>query len=305
LDLPEIARRTQEAAAQGATEVCLQGGIHPRFTGQTYLDILASVKAAVPGIHVHAFSPLEVLHGATTLGLSLEEFLRELKQAGLATLPGTAAEILDDEIRALICPDKLTTAQWLEVMRTAHRVGLRSTATVMFGHVESPLHWARHLLRVRALQCEHGGFTEFVPLAFVHMESPLWRRGRARSGPTFRETLLMHAIARLVLHPVLPRVQASWVKLGLDGALLCLEAGANDLGGTLMDESITRAAGGVNGQRQDAASLRRAIGAIGRRARQRTTLYGEVPVSAPAKLAPWSATGGGQGAHAVLTSGAD
>ena len=221
LDLAEIARRTVEAAACGATEVCLQGGIHPRFTGQTYLDIVASVKAAVPAIHVHAFSPLEVLHGATTLGLPLAQFLQHLKNEGLATLPGTAAEILDDEIREVICPDKLSSEQWLEVMRAAHGVGLKSTSTIMFGHVETPVHWARHLLRLRALQSETGGFTEFVPLAFVHMESPLWRRGQARSGPTFREAVLMHAIARLALHPVLPRVQASWVKLGVDGAALC------------------------------------------------------------------------------------
>jgi len=274
LDLAEIARRTVEAAEAGATEVCLQGGIHPSYTGDTYLNIVAAVKAAVPAMHVHAFSPLEVWHGAETLGLSLTEFLTRLRKAGLATLPGTAAEILDDEIRAILCPDKLQTEQWLEVMRAAHSVGLRSTATIMFGHVERPVHWARHLLRVRRLQAETGGFTEFVPLPFVHMEAPLWRKGRARSGPTLREAVLMHAIARLVLNPLIPNIQASWVKMGPQGAALCLEAGVNDLGGTLMNESITRAAGGVNGQLLDATELERLAHRLGRPAVQRTTLYG-------------------------------
>ena len=200
------------------------------------------ILSAAPSIHIHAFSPLEVTHGAATLGLPLEDYLTRLKQAGLSTLPGTAAEILDDEVRAIICPDKVDTAQWLEVMRTAHRVGLRTTATIMFGHVEGYEHWARHLLLVRDLQEETGGFTEFVPLPFVHMEAPIWRKGRARSGPSARETLLMHAVARLALHPLIPNIQASWVKLGGEGAVAALRAGANDLGGTLMDESITREA---------------------------------------------------------------
>jgi FO synthase len=273
LDLEEISGRVVQAWERGATEVCLQGGIHPRYTGHTYLGIVSAVKRAVPDMHVHAFSPLEVTHGAATLGLSLREFLIELKHAGLATLPGTAAEILDDEIRDIICADKVTTAQWLEVMRTAHRVGLSSTATIMFGHVEAPVHWARHLLHIRRLQTETGGFTEFVPLPFVHMEAPMWRAGRSRSGPTFREAILMHAIARLVLHPVIANVQASWVKMGSAGAALCLQAGANDLGGTLMNESITRAAGGVNGQEFDAASLEHLIYSLGRAPVQRTTLY--------------------------------
>ena len=274
LELQEISQRALEAWERGATEVCLQGGIHPRYTGQRYLDVVAAVKQAAPRLHVHAFSPLEVLHGATTLGCSVEEFLLELKAAGLATLPGTAAEILDDEVRALICPDKLTTAQWVDVMRTAHKVGLKSTATIMFGHVDGPLHWAHHLLLLRDLQAETHGFTEFVPLPFVHMEAPMWRAGRARSGPTFREAVLMHAVARLVLHPEIRNIQTSWVKMGASGAALCLQAGANDLGGTLMNESITRAAGGVNGQEFDAASLARLIASLGRRPRQRTTLYG-------------------------------
>ncbi len=276
LDLEEIAQRAREAWAKGATEVCLQGGIHPDYDGHTYLNIVSAVKAAVPQLHVHAFSPLEITHGARTLGLPLREYLATLKAAGLATLPGTAAEILDDEVRALICPDKLTTLEWLEVMRAAHAVGLRSTATIMFGHLERPEHWARHLAHIRALQAETGGFTEFVPLPFVHMEAPLWRRGLARSGPTWREALLMHAVARLVLHPHLTNIQTSWVKMGAAGAARALACGANDLGGTLMNESITRAAGGVNGQEFDAASIRALAAGIGRPALQRTTLYARV-----------------------------
>ena len=276
LDLEEIARRTVEAAERGATEVCLQGGIHPQYTGATYLDIVAAVKGAVPGMHVHAFSPLEITHGARTLDLSLAEFLGRLQRAGLSTLPGTAAEILDDEVRAIICPDKLSTEEWLEVMRRAHALGLRSTATIMFGHVDSPRHWARHLLRLRALQLESGGFTEFVPLPFVHMEAPLWRRGLARSGPTFREALLMHAVARLALYPAFIHIQTSWVKMGREGVAACLRAGADDLGGTLMNESITRAAGGANGQELTRDELERIAAAAGRGLRQRTTLYGEL-----------------------------
>lgn len=273
LDLEEIARRTVEARERGATEVCLQGGIHPEYTGRTYLEIVATVKSAVPDMHVHAFSPLEVTHGARTLGLSLEDYLRKLAAAGLATLPGTAAEILDDEVRAIICPDKLKTDEWLEVMRSAHAVGLRSTATIMFGHVEQPHHWARHLLRIRGLQRATRGFTEFVPLPFVHMEAPLWRKGLARQGPTFREAVLLHSIARLVLHPHFVNVQTSWVKMGPQGAAFCLRAGANDLGGTLMNESITRAAGGVNGQELSADLMATLARDIGRPLAERTTLY--------------------------------
>jgi FO synthase len=274
LELDEVARRTVEAAAAGATEVCLQGGIHPSFTGQTYLSIVRAVKEAVPWMHVHAFSPLEVSHGASTLGLPLATYLEKLRDAGLSTLPGTAAEILDDEIRDIICPDKLRTDEWLEVIATAHQVGLRTTSTIMFGHVEQPVHWARHLQRLRALQTRTGGITEFVPLGYVHMEAPLWRKGRTRSGPSFREAVLMHAVSRLVLHPLIKNIQTSWVKMGAQGAAICLSAGANDLGGTLMNESITRAAGGVHGQELDASKLQALAQSIGRTARQRTTLYG-------------------------------
>jgi FO synthase len=274
LDLDEVARRTVEAAAAGATEVCLQGGIHPAFTGETYLNIVRAVKEAVPWMHVHAFSPLEVKHGASTLGFPLATYLEKLRDAGLSTLPGTAAEILDDEIRAIICPDKLRTEEWLEVIGNAHEVGLQTTATIMFGHVEQPVHWARHLQRLRSLQVRTGGITEFVPLGYVHMEAPLWRKGRTRSGPTFREAVLMHAVSRLVLHPLITNIQTSWVKMGAQGAALCLDAGANDLGGTLMNESITRAAGGVHGQELNAAELQALARRIGRPTRQRTTLYG-------------------------------
>ena len=241
-------RRSQEAWDRGATEVCLQGGIHPDYTGETYLGICRAIKAALPDMHVHAFSPLEVTQGAATLGLSLRDFLARLKEAGLGTLPGTAAEILDDEIRAIICPDKINTEQWLEVVRTAHQLGLRTTSTIMYGHVERPIIWARHLLRLRDLQAETGGITEFVPLPFVHMEAPMYLRGQARKGPTLREAVLMHAVARLALHPLITNIQTSWVKMGPDGAALCLNAGANDLGGTLMNESISRAAGTQHGQ---------------------------------------------------------
>jgi FO synthase len=295
LDRQQIAQRAREAWQRGATEVCLQGGIHPEYTGHTYLDILAAVKSAVPDIHVHGFSPLEVTHGARTLGVSLGEYLARLKACGLATLPGTAAEILVDEVRALICPDKLTTAEWLAVMRAAHGAGLATTATIMFGHIDHPVHWARHLLAIRQLQRETGGFTEFVPLPFVHMEAPLWRRGQARPGPTLREALLMHAVARLALHPFITNIQASWVKMGLEGAAMCLQAGANDLGGTLMNESITRAAGGLNGQELDATGMAALAQGIGRPVYQRTTLYQRATAGANSALVM---TCGQQFAHA-------
>jgi FO synthase len=278
LDHGEILRRAGEAWERGATEVCLQGGIHPDYTGATYEAICRAIKAAVPGMHIHAFSPLEVTQGAATLGLPLRDYLSRLKAAGLGTLPGTAAEILDDEIRAIISPDKVNTAQWFEVVKTAHAVGLRTTSTIMFGHVEGYEHWARHLLRLREAQAETGGFTEFVPLPFVHMEAPMYLRGRARKGPTFREAVLMHAVARLALHPLITNIQVSWVKMGPEGAALCLNAGANDLGGTLMNESISRAAGTQHGQEFPPEAMEALILRIGRVPQQRDTLYGSVPV---------------------------
>lgn len=277
LPLEEIQRRVREAWQRGATEVCMQGGIHPAYTGNTYIEICQAVKAAAPDIHIHAFSPLEIWQGAETLGLSLSDYLQQLKNNGLSSLPGTAAEILDDEIREIICADKVTTEQWFEVMRAAHGLGLRSTATIMFGHVDGYEHWARHLLRLRALQEETGGFTEFVPLPFVHMESPIYRKGRSRRGPTFRETLLMHAVSRLVLYPLINNIQASWVKMGITGIQACLNAGVNDLGGTLMNETISRSAGASHGQELTAPKMRDILNSMGRDPRQRNTLYGEVP----------------------------
>ncbi|HVH78207.1 MAG TPA: CofH family radical SAM protein, partial [Stellaceae bacterium] len=240
----------------------------------TYLGICRAIKKAVPGLHIHAFSPLEIWQGAKTLGRTLPDFLSELKDAGLSSLPGTAAEILDDEVRAIICPDKIKTDEWLEVMEAAHGVGLRATATIMFGHVDRYAHWARHLLRVRGLQARTGGFTEFVPLPFVPMEAPMYLKGRARLGPTYREAVLMHAIARLALHPLIPNIQTSWVKLGAQGAAACLNAGCNDLGGTLMNESISRAAGASFGQEMPPEAMEELIRSLGRSPRQRTTLYG-------------------------------
>jgi FO synthase len=276
LALDEIARRAAEAWDRGATEVCMQGGINPSYTGETYLALLRAVKAAVPALHVHAFSPLEVWHGAETLGVPVQKFLEMLLDAGLGSLPGTAAEILDDHIRSIICPDKLSTQQWLDVVATAHKVGLRTTATIMFGHIERPIHWARHLLHVRDLQERTGGFTEFVPLPFVHMEAPIYLRGAARRGPTWREVKLMHAIARLVLHPLIANIQASWVKLGADGVAQLLSSGVNDLGGTLMNESISRAAGTEHGQELRPEVMESVIEAAGRAPWQRTTLYAPV-----------------------------
>jgi FO synthase len=275
--LDEIVRRGREAWDRGAVELCLQGGIHPGFTGDTYLDICRALKAELPDLHIHAFSALEVWQGAATLGLPLESYLGALRDAGLSSLPGTAAEILDDEVRRVICPDKVTTAQWLRVHDIAHDVGLHSTTTIMFGHVEQPRSWARHLVELREQQRRSGGFTEFVPLPFVHMEAPIYLRGQARPGPTFREAMLVHAVARLGLHPHITNIQASWVKLGVEGAQAVLRAGANDLGGTLMNESISRAAGADHGQEFPPEAMEAAIRGIRRKPRQRTTLYGEPP----------------------------
>lgn len=273
LDLPEIGRRVSEAWERGAAEVCMQGGISPEYTGETYLRILRQVKASQPDMHVHAFSPLEVMQGARTLGMTLDDYLGRLRAAGLGSLPGTAAEILDDEVRELLCKGKLSTAEWIEVVEAAHRAGLRTTSTIMFGHIDHPRHWARHLLVLRDLQERTGGITEFVALPFVAMEAPLYLRGRSRPGPTFREAILMHAVARLVLDPLIENIQASWVKLGPDGLQLALRCGVNDVGGTLMNESITRAAGSEHGQEKAPERMEDMIRAAGRWPMQRTTLY--------------------------------
>jgi FO synthase len=285
LGLDEVAARVVEADARGATEVTLQGGIHPSFDGDYYIHVARAVKQAVPDMHVHGFTALEVHEGARRLEEPLRDYLLRLRDAGLASLPGTAAEILDDEVRAIICPDKVNTDEWLEVHRTAHSIGLRSNVTIMFGHVEHPRHWARHLLRTRALQKETGGFTEFVPLPFVHMGAPLYLKRMSRPGPTFREALLIHAVGRIAYHGVIDNIQVSWVKMGASGVRQALLAGVNDLGGTLMDENISRAAGASHGQMMEVDEFRAIVEPLGRRLEQRTTLYGRThtePAPAPA-----------------------
>ena len=276
----EITDRVREAEARGATEVCLQGGIHPNFDGDYYLDVIRAVRRASATMHVHGFSALEVTEGARRSGVSLSEYLTRLHDAGLRTLPGTAAEILDDDVRKQLCPDKIDTEHWLDVHRSAHRVGLRSNITIMFGAVEHPRSWARHLTRTRALQKETGGFTEFVPLPFVHMATPIYLHHQARRGPTFRETVLMHAIGRIAYAGQIDNIQVSWVKLGADGVRQILRAGANDLGGTLMEEHIARAAGASFGRLMEESDFASLVSPIGRTLAQRTTLYGRVPETA-------------------------
>ncbi len=286
LELSDVADRVREAEARGATEVCLQGGIHPKFDGDYYLDVVRTVREASDRIHIHGFTALEVTEGARRSGLPLAEYLTQLRDAGLATLPGTAAEILDDEVRRELCPDKVDSEEWLEAHRTAHQVGLRSNVTIMFGSVEQPRSWARHLVRTRSLQHETGGFTEFVPLPFVHMATPIYLQRRSRRGPTFRETLLMHAVGRIAYRGAIDNIQTSWVKTGPEGVRQLLRAGVNDLGGTLMDENISRAAGASHGQMMDAEGFAAVVAPLGRPLAQRTTLYGRVSDdSRPAVLA--------------------
>ncbi len=282
LELGDITDRVAEAESKGATEVCLQGGIHPSFDGDYYLEVIRAVRAASPSIHIHGFTALEVTEGAKRLGEPLAHYLRRLMDAGLKTLPGTAAEILDDDIRAILCPDKVDTQEWLDAHRTAHGVGLRSNITIMYGSVEQPVHWANHIVRTRDLQRETGGFTEFVPLPFVHMAAPIYLQRRSRRGPTFRESLLMHSVARIAYGQLVPNIQVSWVKMGPQGVTQALLGGANDLGGTLMNENISRAAGASHGQEMDEDGFQHMVDAAnvadgaGRRLEQRTTLYARV-----------------------------
>ncbi len=274
LTLDDIAERVVEAASEGATEVCLQGGIHPDFDGDYYIDVARAVHDAVPRMHIHGFTALEVTEGAKRNDEALANYLIRLREAGQQSLPGTAAEILHDDIRELLCPDKINTEEWLEAHRTAHAVGLRSNVTIMFGSVERPEHWARHILLTRALQEETGGFTEFVGLPFVHMASPIYLRKMSRRGPTWREVLLMHAVARIAYRGRIDNIQASWVKLGFGAISQMLQAGVNDLGGTLMDENISRAAGADHGTEVSETDFRQLVEPLGRRLVQRTTLYG-------------------------------
>ncbi len=284
LGLDELAEKVAEASQVGATEVCLQGGIHPSFDASYYLEVVRTVRAAAPEIHIHAFSALEIAEGSKRAGLELSSYLVMLKEAGLRTLPGTAAEILDDEIRRQICPDKITTEEWLVAHETAHRVGLASNVTIMFGAVETPRSWAAHIDTTRSLQKETGGFTEFVPLPFVHMASPIYLQRKARRGPTFREAVLMHAIGRIAYAKTIPNIQASWVKMGIGGAQTLLGSGANDLGGTLMEENISRAAGAAHGQVLDIGDFFAIVDPIGRNLVQRSTLYKPLERFEPPRL---------------------
>ncbi len=273
LTLEEMQERVVEAWELGATEVCLQGGIHPDFDGDYYIDVCRAVKDAAPDIHVHGFTALEVTEGAKRLGEPLADYLRRCIDAGLRSLPGTAAEILDDGVREVLCPDKISTDEWLEAHRIAHSVGLRSNVTMMFGAIENPDSWARHLLLTRDLQAETGGFTEFVGLPFVHMASPIYLQHRARRGPTFRENLLVHAVARIAYRGYIDNIQSGWVKIGFGSVRQLLQAGCNDVGGTLMDENISRAAGAAHGQGVGEADFRAVTDSIGRALAERTTLY--------------------------------
>lgn len=273
MGIDEIVADAKEAWDRGATEVTLQGGIHPDFTGKFYVDVVNGIKEELPGMHIHGFTPLEVWQGAETLGVPIKRFLTELRDAGLGTLPGTAAEILDDEVREHLCPDKIGSSQWADVMITAHELGLPATSTIMFGHIDHPRSWANHLEVIRAIQRRTGGFTEMVPLPFVHMGAPIYLRGQARPGPTWDEAVLVHAVSRIALDGLVDNIQASWVKLGLDGGQRLLDAGCNDLGGTLMGEIITRSAGAAHGQEVTADRFIEVIEGAGRTPALRNTTY--------------------------------
>jgi len=280
MDLDEVIRRSQEASDRGATEVCLVGGIHPDFTGDFYVSVVEGIKDALPEMHVHAFTPLEVWQGAHTLGVPVRDYLERLKRSGLGSLPGTAAEILDDDVRRYLCPDKIRTAEWAEVMITAHDVGIRTTSTIMFGHIDGPVSWANHYEVLRQIQRRTGGFTEFVPLPFVHMGAPIFLQGKSRPGPTWDEVVLIHAVARIAFDGLIPNIQAGWVKLGLEGATALLNAGCNDMGGTIMNETITRSSGGSHGQEVTADEMEAVLRTFGRTPVQRKTLYQSVEILA-------------------------
>jgi FO synthase len=273
LSLAEVGDRAVEAWESGATEVCMQGGIHPDLPGSAYFDLAAEVKRRAPALHVHAFSPMEVMNGVARTGLSVEDWLIKARESGVDSLPGTAAEILDDDVRWVLTKGKLPTAQWIEVVTTAHRLGIPTTSTMMYGHVDTPAHWVAHLRLLAGLQDQTGGFTEFVPLPFVHHSSPIYLAGVARPGPTVQENRAVHAMARLLLHGRIANIQASWVKLGVDGVREVLRGGVNDLGGTLMEETISRMAGSQHGSRKSVAELESIARGVGRPARQRTTTY--------------------------------
>jgi len=276
LTLAEVADRAREAWEWGATEVCIQGGIHPDLPGSFYFDLLDAVRSDVPQMHIHAFSPMEVLNGATRLGMSFEAFLATAKEHGLGTIPGTAAEILDDDVRWLLTKGKLPADTWEQIVRTAHGLGIRSSSTIMFGHVDAPPHWIAHLRRLSHIQADTGGFTEFVPLPFVHRNAPIYLAGTARPGPTFEDTLRMHAVARIVLDGSIDNIQVSWVKLGVEACQAILRAGANDFGGTLMEETISRMAGAEWGIEMTPSGFDDAIRAIGRVPAVRTTTYDRI-----------------------------
>lgn len=290
LSLTEIVRRTREAEARGGTEVCIQGGLNPNLPWTHYLDILRAIREACPDVHIHAYSPFEIWYGARQAKMAFSDYIRGLKEAGLGSIPGTAAEILDVEIRKQLTRDKLSTDDWVAVMRAAHEVGMPSTATIMYGHIDQPRHWAAHLGLIRDIQRETGGFTELVPLGFVHYDSPLYaRRDDVRPGPTADESLKMHAVARVMLHGLLDNIQVSWVKLGPEMAVRMLNCGANDLGGTLMNESISRSSGAKHGQEITPAEMVGLIRAAGQIPYQRNTLYDELEVFGdhdPVDIAP-------------------
>jgi len=289
--MERLVEKGRDAVARGATEFCIQGGIHPNKDHRHYHEILTTLKAAFPDVHIHAFSPEEIDHGHRQSGMALEDYLRWLRDAGLGTIPGTAAEILDDEVRAIIEPKKLKTARWLEIVEAAHRVGLRSTATVMYGHVEEPRHVAAHLGLVRDLQARTGGFTEFVPLGYIHERNRLYNHLGARPGSSAPEDVRLVAVSRLFLRPQIPNVQMSWVKMGTKLAQMALVAGANDFGGTLMEESISRESGSDHGENLPAEEMRRLIREMGRTPAERSTTYGilrvfEDPAQDPPSLEP-------------------